>query len=276
MLSRILEFLTYEYKIGDTISISISKVLMVIGVFLLTYFILKIINKIANRKLNNDSRLKFKSIFSFFNNFIYALVFLLTLQNFGVNLTAVFAASAALLVGVGLALQTFFQDIISGVFILADQTVHVGDIIEINGKVCKVENIKLRTTRATTIDNRVLVIPNHIYLTSILYNWTANGSLTRENITVGVSYDSDAEQVKDLLISIANDHPKVLKNPDPQVLFTEFGDNSLEFTLLFSINNSFQSNLVKSDLRYQIHSTFKEHKIDIPFPQRVVHLQNKS
>ena len=94
----------------------------------------------------------------------------------GVDVTAIFAASAALLVGVGLALQTFFQDIISGIFILMDQSVHVGDIVEIDGKVGRVSEIKLRTTRAVTIDNKVLVIPNHKYLTSTLYNWTENGT----------------------------------------------------------------------------------------------------
>ena len=274
MLSKILDFLTHEYVIGDTITVSILGVLMVIGIFLLTSFILKIINRIASSKLNQDSRLKFKSVFSFFNNFIYAVVFLFTLQNFGVNITAIFAASAALLVGIGLALQTFFQDIISGIFILSDQTVHVGDVIEINDKVCKVENIKLRTTRATTIDNKVLIIPNHIYLTSILYNWTANGSLTRESIAVGVSYDSDPEKVKELLISAALNHPKVLKKPAPFVMLSLFGDSSLEFNLVFCMNSSFESNLSKSDIRFSILNSFREHNIEIPFPQRVFHMQN--
>ena len=84
-------------------------------------------------------------------------------HNIGINVTAIFAASAALLVGVGLALQTFFQDIISRIFILLDQSVHVNDIIELDGKIGRVEEIKLRTTRAVTVDNKVLIIPNHLY-----------------------------------------------------------------------------------------------------------------
>ena len=107
---------------------------------------LKLIKKIATKKLDEERKLKFKSVFSFFNYFVYLIVALITFQNFGINLTGIFAASAALLVGVGLALQTFFQDIISGILILADQTVHVGDIIEIDGKVGRVENNKIRTT----------------------------------------------------------------------------------------------------------------------------------
>ena len=128
---------------------------------------------------------------------------LIVLDSIGINVTAVFAASAALLIGIGLALQTLFQDIISGVFILVDQTVHVGDIIEIDGKVGRVEEIKLRTTRAVTIDNRVLVIPNHLYLTNSFLIGHKMDTTTRENVTVGVAYGSDVQLVKKLLLEAA-------------------------------------------------------------------------
>ena len=154
--------------------------------------------RILLKRLDEDAQYKFKSIFTFFNYFIYVVVILITFDTIGVDVTAIFAASAALLVGVGLALQTFIQDIISGIFIIADQAVHVGDIIEVEGQVGKVENITLRTTRAVTIDNKVLIIPNHKFLTSILYNWTENGVLTREFIDVGVGYSSDVNEVKRL------------------------------------------------------------------------------
>lgn len=198
------------------------------------------------------------------------IVILITFDNIGVNVTAIFAASAALLVGVGLALQTFIQDIISGIFIIADQAVHVGDIIEVEGQIGKVENITLRTTRAVTIDNKVLIIPNHKFLTSILYNWTENGILTRESIFVGVAYASDVKQVKQLLIDCATQHSKVLKSPSPSVLFKDFGDNALQFQLFFSLNDSFLAERVKSDIRFKIFSSFQEHHIEIPFPQRTV------
>ena len=193
----------------------------------------------------------------------------------GVQITAILTASAALLVGVGLALQTFFQDIISGIFILIDQSVHVGDIIEIDGKVGRVVEIKLRTTRAVTIDNKVLVIPNHKYLTSILYNWTENGNLTRENVNVGVAYGSDVELVKKLLLQAATEHKSVLKDPEPTVFFTEFGESSLDFKLVFTISNSFLAIYPKSEIRFRINELFKEHNVTIPFPQRDVHLFKK-
>ena len=191
-------------------------------------------------------------------------------------MSAVLAASAALLVGVGLALQTFFQDIISGIFILLDQSVHVGDIIEIDGKVGRVVEIKLRTTRAVTIDNKVLVIPNHKYLTSILHNWTENGTKTRESVSIGVAYGSDVELVKKILIDVANKHQSILKKPEPLVLFTNFGDSSLNFRLIFTLNDSFIAAIPKSDLRFQIDKAFRENGISIPFPQRDIHIIEKS
>ena len=211
-----------------------------------------------------------KSIFTFFNYFVYVVVILITFDNIGINVNAIFAASAALLVGVGLALQTFIQDIISGIFIIADQAVHVGDIIEVDGQVGKVENITLRTTRAVTIDNKVLIIPNHKFLTSILYNWTENGVLTREYVEIAVAYKSDPNEVSKLLVDIAKSQKEVLISPPPSVLFTDFGESALKFQLYFSINNSFIAEGVKSEIRFKIMSNFRANKIEIPFPQQEV------
>ena len=193
----------------------------------------------------------------------------------GVDVTAVFAASAALLIGIGLALQTLFQDIISGVFILVDQSVHVGDIIEIDGKVGRVEEIKLRTTRAVTIDNKVLVIPNHLYLENSLYNWTQNGIATRESVSVGVAYGSDVQLVKKLLLQAASTHPEVISTPEPTVVFTDFGDSSLNFKIVFTINDSFKAQFPKSDIRFEIDKLFRENNVTIPFPQRDVHIKQQ-
>ena len=272
-MKKFIEFLNKEFFITDNIKFSIVTILLVTLIFLLTYLFLKLLKKIATKKLDEERKLKFKSVFSFLNYFVYIIVALITFQNFGINLTGIFAASAALLVGIGLALQTFFQDIISGILILADQTVHVGDIIEIDGKIGRVENIKIRTTRAVTFDNKVLIIPNHKYLTSTLFNWTENGTVLRGSVSVGVSYDSDIEKVKEILLDIANSHPHLIKNPPPKVIFKNFGDSALDFTLVFTYNNGFRVNLIESDIRFLVHKKFKENNIEIPFPQAVVHLE---
>jgi small-conductance mechanosensitive channel len=272
-MKRFIEFINKEFFITESIKFSIFTLLLVSLIFLSTYLLLKLTKKIATKKLDEERKLKFKSVFTFLNYFVYIIVASITFQNFGINLTGIFAASAALLVGVGLALQTFFQDIISGILILADQTVHVGDIIEIDGKVGRVENIKIRTTRAVTFDNKVLIIPNHKYLTSTLFNWTENGTVLRGCVSVGVSYDSDVEKIKEILLEIANSHPHLIKNPPPKVIFKNFGDSALDFELIFTYNNGFRVNLIESDIRFLVHKRFKENNIEIPFPQRVVHLQ---
>tara|TARA_B100001057_G_scaffold381331_1_gene387193 strand:+ start:169 stop:1005 length:837 start_codon:yes stop_codon:yes gene_type:complete len=276
-MREIINFFNYEMHLGSEIVITPKVILIIFSVFFTTYLFLKFFKKIALRALNNETRSKFRSIFTFLNYSIYLIVILITLDTVGVNVTAIFAASAALLVGIGLALQTLIQDVISGVFILADQTVHVGDIIQVDGQIGKVENIMLRTTRAVTRDNKVLIIPNHKFLTSILYNWTENGTLTRESISLGVSYDTNINLLKNEVIKLANDHSKILKYPEPILLFDDYGDSALMFQLFFSMNKSFEANFVKSDLRYKIFEKLKELGIEIPFPQRVVtHKNNPS
>jgi len=270
-MDKINTVLNYSFQFGK-IDISVKIFLIVTIVFIITAFLLKIFRKLVTKKLPVADKAKFSTVFSFVRYFIYVIVILFTFDNVGVNVSAIFAASAALLVGIGFALQTFFQDIISGIIILVDQSVHVGDIIELEGKVGRIAEIKLRTTRAVTIDNKVLIIPNHKYLTSSLYNWTENGVNTRESVTVGVAYGSDLDLVKKLLLEAANTHPKVLKNAKPTVLFTSFGDSALEFQLIFTLNNSFQAVFVQSDIRFEIDRLFRKHEIKIPFPQREIYV----
>ena len=273
-MNKIREFLNLElYKSeSEDIHIRVQTIFFVILVFLLTGIVLKVIKKIVNRKLEEEDKDKFKAIYSFIKYFVYTIVLVIALESSGIQLSVLLAGSAALLVGIGLGLQTLFQDIMSGIFILIDKTLHVNDIIEIEGKVGKVEEIRLRTTRAVTIDNKVLIIPNHKFLTSTLYNWTQNGKLTRESISIGVAYGSNVELVKKLLLKAASEHPKVYNHPAPIVIFHNFGDNALEFKLIFTLGDSYQALMPKSDIRFTIENLFRENNITVPFPQRTVHI----
>ena len=268
-------FLEMHLDLTKDISVSIFDLIIVVTAIFITTIVLRIILRIITRKLPEEDKGKFNVVYGYFRWVVYLIILLITLHSVGVNVTAVFAASAALLIGVGLALQTLFQDIISGVFILVDQSIHVGDIIEIEGKVGRVEEIKLRTTRAVTIDNKVLVIPNHLYLTNSLYNWTQNGTTTRESVEVGVAYGSDVELVRKLLLQAASTHPDVISEPEPSVIFTNFGDSSLNFKLSFTLTDSFKAQFPKSDIRFEIDKLFRENKVTIPFPQRDIHIIEK-
>jgi len=275
-MKEINNILNQSFQLTKEVEISVKNILLLLIILIVANLVLKLFQRIITRKLQEDGKLKFRPVFSYAKWLSYVIIVLITLHSFGVNVTGIFAASAALLIGIGLALQTLFQDIISGIFILVDQSVHTGDIIEIEGKIGRVEEIKLRTTRAVTIDNKVLVIPNHLYLTNSLYNWTQNGVTTRESITVGVAYGSDITLVKKILLQAANKHKQVIKDPKPTVLFTNFGDSSLDFKLVFTVDDSFTAFQIQSDLRFEVDRLFRENNISIPFPQRDIHIiENK-
>jgi small-conductance mechanosensitive channel len=273
-MREIKEFLNLSFPLTENVEISVRVVLILAFVLSVASVVLVVLRKLITRRMPLEDKRKFKAVFSYGRWLIYTIIFLITLHSVGVNVTGIFAASAALLIGVGLALQTLFQDIISGIFILVDQSVHVGDIIELEGKVGRVEEIKLRTTRAITADNKVLIIPNHLYLTNSLYNWTQNGSSTRESVSVGVAYGSDVQLVKKLLLQAANLQQEVLPDPEPTVFFTEFGDSSLNFKIVFTLGDSFNARFPQSEIRFEIDRLFRENNITIPFPQRDVHLYN--
>lgn len=274
-MKELWKILKEPYEITKNVEVSILDLIVIVLVLVFATVLLGVIRRLLTRNLPFEDRKKFKVVFAYGRWLMYIMIALITLHMLGVNVTAIFAASAALLIGVGLALQTLFQDIISGIFILIDQTVHVGDIIELEGKVGRVEEIKLRTTRAVTIDNKVLIIPNHLYLENTLYNWTQNGVTTRESVEVGVAYGSDVQLVKKLLLQAAKNHPDVLPDPEPNVWFMDFGDSALQFKLVFTLADSFQGNRPRSDVRFEIDHLFRENNISIPFPQRDIHIIEK-
>ncbi|MEO6348546.1 MAG: mechanosensitive ion channel domain-containing protein [Aquaticitalea sp.] len=274
-MNELFDFLRREYHLTEKISISLMDLIILTIVLILATVLLRVLLKLLSRNLPYDDKRKFGVVFGYARWLVYVVIVLITFHSLGIPVTGIFAASAALLIGIGLALQTLFQDIISGVFILIDQSVHVGDIIEIEGKVGRVEEIKLRTTRATTIDNKVLIVPNHLYLTNTLYNWTQNGTTTRENVKVGVAYGSDVQLVKKLLLQAAKSQPDVLDRPEPRVLFTDFGENSLNFSVAFTLNDSFNARFPQSEIRFEIDRLFRENNVSIPFPQRDIHIIDK-
>lgn len=269
------EFLNWGFHYGEgdnSIHITIGLLLLLTVTFVLTGFVLKWVRKFFTRKMDQEDKLKFISIFKFIKYVVYLVVILLTMSAAGINVTVILTASAALFVGLGLALQELFQDIIGGIFIIVDKSLRVGDIVEVDGKVGKVFEIKLRTTRALTRDDKVIIIPNHKFISDIIHNYTQNHKTTREKVGVGVAYGSDVQLVTQLLEQVVGEQKGVLKNPKPFVLFEDFGDSALLFSVNFYINDSFSDPRIKSNIRYGIDTKFRENNVSIPFPQRDVHL----
>jgi len=275
MIESINTLLSQEIYNNHGVIITIGTIVLLIATLLITHIILRLVRGIATKRLDKDAKNRFKTVFTFIKYILFTIVIVTTLDASGVKITAILAASTALFVGIGLGMQKLFQDIISGIFILVDKTVTVNDIIEIDKKVGKITQVSLRTTKAITHDDKILVIPNHKFLSEILYNWTQNHAVTREHVDVGVSYDSDIDLVKALLLGIALQENAILNTPEPNVFFEDFGDSSLKFRLYFYIEDSFSVPHIKSNLRYKIFQTLKDNNISIPFPQRDIHVFNK-
>nr|WP_298790933.1 mechanosensitive ion channel domain-containing protein [uncultured Allomuricauda sp.] len=269
------EFLNWGIHLGEgdkSIHFTVGLLLLLVVAFIVTKFLLKWLKHLLTRKMETEDKQKFTSVFKFTNYVIYVIVVLVTLSAAGINITIIITASAALFVGLGLALQELFQDILGGIFIIIDKSLQVGDIVEVDGKVGKVFEIKLRTTRAITRDDKVIILPNHKFISDIVFNYTQNHKTTRERVNVGVAYGSDVELVTQLLEQVAEEQKRVLKNPKPFVLFDDFGDSALLFSLHYFTNDSFGDPKIKSDIRYNINTKFRENGVSIPFPQRDVHL----
>lgn len=256
----------------EDVNLTLGAIIALILAFIITSYFLKLVRKFITRNLPPEDKNKFVSIFQFVQYLVYLFVIMFTLNASGVNISVLLTASAAIFLGLGFALQQLFQDLISGILIILDQSLRVGDIIEIDGKVCRVEKISLRSTKAVTRNLRVMVIPNHKFLTDILFNWTQNSEIIRENVEVGVAYGSDTELVKRILVDCVSRHESVLKSQEPVVMFENFGDSSLDFAVYFFVNDAFTVPRVKSELRFEIDRQFRLNKITIPFPQRDVHL----
>lgn len=275
ILGSIQEFLNWGIHYGEganSIHITVGLFLLLTVAFILTGFVLKWVRRFFTRKMAQEDKLKFISIFKFIKYIVYLVVILLTMSAAGINVTVILTASAALFVGLGLALQELFQDIIGGIFIIVDKSLRVGDIVEVDAKVGKVFEIKLRTTRALTRDDKVIIIPNHKFISDIIHNYTQNHKTTREQVNIGVAYGSDVELVTQLLEQVADEQKGVLKNPKPFVLFEDFGDSALLFSINFYTNDSFGDPKIKSRIRYAIDTKFRANSVTIPFPQRDVHL----
>ena len=268
----IIGFLTKPIYESDTVPLTVGTLITIVVVIAAINVLLKIIKKVVNSRLAEEDKNKFVSIFGFARYLFYILAIITILHASGLNLTVFLTASAALFVGLGFALQYLFQDIISGILIILDQSLHVGDVVEIEGKVGKVTEINLRTTRAVTRDDKVLVIPNHKFLIETIYNHTQNHNTTLEKVTVGVAYGSDVYLVSKLLLDIVCSQKGINKKQKPVVLFDNFGDSALIFSVVYTTMDSFTDNRIKSELRYRIYEAFQQNNIVIPFPQRTVHL----
>ncbi len=207
------------------------------------------------------------AIRQFVKYIIYLLTFLFSLQVLGISLSVLWAGSAALLVGFGLGMQQTFNDLVSGIILLSESSVSVGDVVTVDGIVGKVNRIGLRTSEVESMDEITIVIPNSKLVVDNVINWSYNGKHSRFQISIGVAYDADPEEVRKILLRIADAQMELSTQPKPTVQFVEFGDSSLNFNLHFYTKDFWNIERIKSDLRFKVFAAMKKAGIEIPFPQ---------
>ena len=246
--------------------------------FILLYFTKKLKNWIVHKLLKKSKidigvRLAVGTIIRYL---ILTLCFIIVIQTVGIDLSTLTILFGALGVGIGFGLQNITNNCVSGIIILFERPIKVGDRIELEDIEGDVIKISLRSTTIVTNDNISVIVPNSKFISSTIINWSHNDRNVRFNIPVGVSYSSDPEKVKSLLLEVAEGENTVLKNPAPDVIFNEFADSSLNFSLrVWTQKHITTPQVLKSKLYFQIFKVFKENGIEIPFPQRDVHLIEK-
>jgi len=195
------------------------------------------------------------------------------LSTAGLDLTAALAASTVLLVGLGFGLQNVAQNFVSGLILLVEQPIRPGDFVQVGGTFGEVEDIGLRATRVITRDQVAIYVPNSELATTQVVNHSRPTAELRISVEVGVAYGSDVELVRLTLLACARQLPAILADPGPEVRFTDFGESSLDFTLLAWIDDPREDLRVASSLRFAIDAAFRAASITIPFPQRDLHVR---
>ena len=198
---------------------------------------------------------------------------LVALDIVGVGWNQVQWLVAALGVGLGIGLKEIFSNFFSGLILLLERPIRVGDTVTLGAMSGTVSRINIRATTITDWDRKEIIIPNNTFITQSLINWTRNDSTTRIVIPVGVAYDCDPLRVHQVLLEVATSHPLVLKEPAPAVLFLKFGDSALEFEVRVFVRELSNRQPLTHELHYHIFQALRANQIEIPFPQRDVHLR---
>lgn len=210
------------------------------------------------------------------NIFFYLTAFMIVLNSLGIDLTALTVFSGAAGIGLGFGLQKTASNFISGIILLFEKTIEPGNLIELaDGTMGFVKKTKARYTLIETFDTREIIVPNEDLMTSKVTNLTMTNSSGRLDITVGISYKSDVHLAKKIILEAATEHPLCINFPVPRCYLTNFGDSSVDFLLHFWIGDVAPGRLLpKSEVMLSIWDKFKEHNIEIPFPQRDLHIRS--
>ena len=259
-------------------SVTIGSILLLLILFASVIIIERIVQKQLIRRFLSRTKLQPSLQFGLSRIIGYTLIavgFYVAFQLVGVDLSSLAIIAASLGVGIGFGLQNIINNLVSGIIILAERPISIGDRIEVAGVAGRVTKIQLRSTTVVTNDNITMSVPNADFISNTVTNWSHGDPKVRIRVPVGVAYGSDLKLLQRLLLEAAAEHPKALRDPSPVVLFTEFGDSSLNFELgVWTQEMTATPIHFTSEMNFIIDQKLRENDIEIPFPQRDLHVRS--
>jgi small-conductance mechanosensitive channel len=276
MIEQVTSILNKElFHIGSNTFTMISLIVLIVSLLAL-FFITSLIKKLLVKRIfprYKMDRGTAESIATIIRYVIVIIGLMIIMRTSGIDISSLGILFGAIGIGIGFGLQSISNNFISGIIILFERPVKVGDRIEVEGVAGNIVKISGRATTIITNDNIAIIVPNSELINSKVTNWSLNDHMVRFNFPVFVSYKEDPQRIKEILLEVAGECGEVLKDPLPDVLFEEFADNSLIFNLrVWATEYSDKPKVLKSILYYEIFEKFKQHNIEIPYPQRDLHI----
>ena len=270
------EFLNYEIIQIGSFKLLAGNLILAAIVLVSTIFFLALLKRMIMKPRFIMDRIDAKrrmSIYLLSKYFIWVVSIVIVFQSIGLNMSVLLVGSTALLVGLGLGIQNIFKDLVSGLFLLFEGTMKVGDIIEADNEIGRVVDINLRFSEILTREGVKIIIPNSRFIVEKIVNWSHDDERVRFSVDVKVAYGSNVEKIFTCLKEVLDENEKVLRDPESFVRFSNFGESSMDFELIFWSKETFVINNLKSDLRRAVCQKLQENNLIIPFPQRDVHIK---
>ena len=269
---------TLTFEIGS-FTLSLYKLLKGLVALIALFWMASVVSATSAKQLKQFKKIKASNralITKAFQIVAYFIAFLIALDVFGIDLTAFAVLGGTIGIGIGFGLQKITSNFISGLILLFEKSVEEGDLIELDdGMAGFVKHTGARYTLIETFENRELMVPNEDFITNRVTNWTFSNMRGRIDINIGVSYGTDLDKAYDLILKAAHEHPSCSKNPEAECYLVDFGDSSVNFTLYFWVEDIIEGRKrPRSDVLFSIWRKFHENGIEIPFPQRDLHIKN--
>lgn len=277
IFNNIKSFLDIPISLGN-IELTLWSIVYFLFLLFILFYITSKLRKWIVYKLLSKSRIDIGvriAVGTIIRYIILVVGIVVVLQTVGIDLSALTVLAGALGIGIGFGLQNVTNNFVSGIIILFERPIKVGDRIEVGDVSGDVIRISMRSTTIVTNDNISIIVPNSDFISSQVINWSHTDRNIRFNIPIGVSYNEDPLNIKKLLLEVVSENEGILKDPKPDVLFDGYGESSLDFNLrVWTREYIDRPGVLKSQLYYAAFAKFKEHGVEIPFPQRDLHIKN--